>query len=486
MGEVRLNRNEMKAFIDLAAKADTTNIKSLTQEERKILKVMSEALREGKSEITISDIHTLASIKLALKSGILLETTSYSEKMKKVWDNLFNGRVSSNSLKQEIATTSQLLKKSEQIKGDLKAKRDELSQLVSGPDRDKYTMADIKTLSREIAALSMKETKLNKEKQDSLAELKKAIPNVIREASTKDRQMEDVFEETLQDNFTKGVDSKQSNKDFARPGTQLSLTDSTRGEFTGTAYGVKGTANKDRVESQNEAFNQLFEEPHEKEWKNVVKESMVQAPFIHLVRNIHTDLENFQNKSFRVLHDSFQGALSTKNLSADVKRDKQGEITHVNCKVRLVAPVHAESKVPGDKSIDQIGFVESTMTFTLELKEGKPVVSNIKSNHVFTENEPKPDRAKTKTPGFVSFKPKAPVEKDHHKNNIRQYESDLSKIKMDLLSNTKEKIAELDAKIFYLRKDVNPSTGTNEQTLREYKKVLDEYEKYRDALKSNQ
>lgn len=471
----QLNRNQMIYYVESANKRGSLSLKNLSDADRKTLKVMSDAIREGKDSISVGK-DSLTRIEKTFTMR-LIPDTSFLEKIIKVYNNIFNDRITSASLAHELAATSLQLKNKE-----IESKENKLSEMIKNSKGTQAEKDNINALVKEICKLASERAKLeaqanpHSKSQKEIAQFKKEIPGLIRQ-SKKDSL--NLFQKDFVDQVkseSKDLKSTQFEKDYVRAGVSLTVSDRTKPKhkFVGDAYPPHGTSLEERLESHNQAFDKLFG-PGEENWKQLTKAGVDQRAGIALMDPLINKFRmsaDYNQKKIKIAGNEcfIISASESTSKNAQINRDGRGKITSVDVQVKVLTPLlTGVSYKFHERPIDFIGYIESTMTYTLKLKNGEPDVSDIQYNHVFTEEPPKPPQVG-----------KPPEEEGRYMRPIRSYESKLDEIKADTTGTINTKMFLVDRYIADIRVMVDGATTENES--KAAKALLKKYQDYFDTL----
>jgi len=363
---MRIDNNKMWHVLKEAENADIQNIKALSETERRTIKIMAEAVRQGKTSIDVKD-KTFKSIEVKLQTPQAVISSSFIEKIIKFFQNIFGLRTSSASVIKDVAASSRMLTKNiaalEKVKRKLKKKLEALG--LAEKDQFESLRNEIEKLSIEKANLESflfpreDQTKIAFEKRRQEMEVyKKQIPGFLAEA----RRMLPEEEQRKAILGTVNDQKNQFERDYIRQGVTLKMTDSQKGTFEGFH---KFENPEENLRMHLEAFDRLFA-PHEEIWKSFVKEVVTQTPFNFLfgtLHPLHIDSGSGARREVAGGLVLFPSSEAEKIADVTINRDRSGNITSVDIKTHGNVPIQISNE--RERPIDTIGTLQSSLTFTL-------------------------------------------------------------------------------------------------------------------------
>lgn len=500
---MRIESPQMKALLELARNANNENIKALTDSEKKTVMAISQAIKSGRSSIDLKGIQeqSLESIKTKLTEKQNIKHSSFFEKILKFFLNLFNLRTSSHALKKDVLASSMFLTENlarlEKIEKSLKEKMGALEKLI-GEDGKKESIAELK---KEISMLSKEKARLESlvfpledktktqyaEKEKAINKFKKEIPGFLREAKAIAGPQE-IKKDLLAYLEKANADSDQFRKDYTRTGFKLKISDPLKGDFVGLSKPKESTSSNDYFEFHQEGFNKIFS-PSEQDWKQLVQEMVTQTPLnllmtpVHLKISIDENTGNIRNlKAGDTLYPVIFDVNSVeRNVSVEVART-EGSIASCTIKIRMHTPIHIGKLYEGNakaRPIDPLGYVDSSMSFTLTYNENQPDVKSLKVDHVFKNESPL--KREEETPGFFPRKEITQKEEREFNKKIKVFLKTLEDIKFDQRPTT-QKIPFLKEEIQNIEEALSKTETQKEND--QLQPILERYQLYLESIQS--
>ena len=268
----------MQNIIIYGSVAKTDQIKSLTDVERKVIKIISDSFREGKASIEVDDT-TYSGIKEKLKTEpATRKPTPFLEKMLKVFQNFFSDRISSESLQKEIQnalhTTEPLIQKEiqiiqkqqqrhDQIQSDLKNAQQKLSKLDPQKNQTEINelKGEIRRLYQEKANLDI--VQIPKELRSQVEKFTNKMAHICEDVKTDTlthyyKELQDAIGDQFKENQSNhGELSSQFTKDYVnRNIANFVLVDRDKNIYLENAK--IGTSKEEKKETYLKKFNGLL------------------------------------------------------------------------------------------------------------------------------------------------------------------------------------------------------------------------------------